>query len=112
MLGDSHTTELAYVFGHDGNGKRLEGQDRALSRAVISYWTSLALTGDPNLFVPDLLDRDDLPPPWPAFNPAHQVQSLATPIVPAADFATRHQCAFWASLGYPEVLIESVPAAP
>jgi hypothetical protein len=37
------------------------------------------------------------------------VLSLATLITIENNFAEAHQCAFWASLGYPEVLIESVP---
>ncbi len=116
VLGDSHSTELAYVFGHDGQGDPLTGDDQRLARAIISYWVSFGLTGDPNLLPIDLLPAnfrlDNLPEVWPAFNRARAVQSLATPISTETDFAMAHQCAFWASLGYPEVLIESVPPTP
>jgi para-nitrobenzyl esterase len=108
VLGDTHTAELAYVFGHNGAGQKLTGVDRRLSDEVIAYWTTFAATGDPNRWGAGGSDDEDLAH-WPAFNEAHQVLSLATPITAESNFAEAHQCAFWASLGYPEVLIESVP---
>jgi para-nitrobenzyl esterase len=108
VLGDSHTTELAYVFGHNGSGQTLIGQDRRLSDEVIAYWTTFARTGDPNRLAAEASDDEDLTH-WPAFNETHEVLSLATSITIESNFAEVHQCAFWASLGYPEVLIESVP---
>ena len=116
-LGDSHTTELAYVFGHDGAGKALTGADRVLSNQVIAYWTSLAAAGNPNrddsVFAPfagPLPGREDRPP-WPRYRaPGGPVLSLASPPAVEEDFAAKHQCALWSSLGYPEVLIESVAA--
>ncbi len=111
-LGDSHTTELAYVFGHDGAGKRLAGANRGLSNQVIAYWTSLAAAGNPNRdndrFAPitgPLPGREDRTV-WPRFAGAGgPVLSLASPIAVEEDFAAKHQCALWSSLGYPEVLI-------
>ncbi len=112
--GDSHTAELAYVFGHDGEGRTLSGDDARLSRQIINYWTSFAESGNVN-------NRDDLlgpvgvpiPAPenrpfWPDFTAASTVESLASPPTPERNFAARHHCALWASLGYPEKLIESV----
>ena len=112
--GDSHTAELAYVFGHNGAGQPLSGGDALLSQQIINYWTSFAASGNVN-------NRDDLlglfgvpvaapenRPIWPAYAAAHSVLSLTTPPAPESNFAAKHQCALWASLGYPEVLIESV----
>ncbi len=117
VMGDSHTTELAYVFGHDGAGTRLGGADERLSTAIIGYWTSLAAFGNPNLadddfapyLGPTLGDEDR--PSWRSVNEAPGlVESLATPIGAESGFAARHHCALWSSLGYPEVLIESIPS--
>jgi len=117
IMGDSHTTELAYVFGHDGAGKPLTGPDEALSDAIIGYWTSLAAFGNPNRG-----DEESAPftgptpgnterPTWRRINYwTSRVQSLGSPIEEEGNFAMKHQCALWASLGYPEVLITSVPA--
>jgi carboxylesterase type B len=122
-LGDSHTTELAYVFGHDGRGNRLPTRaDRRLSAEVIDYWTNLASSGDPNHEVnrhrrvaPK--DGDDATveqrPSWPSFTVLSGiVQVLAKPVGQEADFATAHQCALWASLGYPEHLLSALPPSP
>ena len=112
--GDSHTAELAYVFGHDGAGRGLSGDNAKLSRQIINYWTSFAESGNVN-------NRDDLFGPvgvpvrapenrpfWPRYAAAATVLSLASPPTPERGFADRHHCALWALLGYPEVLIESV----
>jgi para-nitrobenzyl esterase len=111
-LGDSHTTELAYVFGHDGAAKPLAGADAVLSNRVIAYWTSLAAAGSPNhdndRFAPiigPLPGREDRTV-WPRFAGAGgPVLSLASPLAVEENFAAKHQCALWLSLGYPEVLI-------
>ena len=112
--GDSHTSELAYVFGHNGAGAALTGGDALLSRQVIDYWTSFAASGNVN-------SRDDLlgpfsgpvaapedRPSWPGYAPGSRLLSLTSPPAPENGFAVKHHCALWASLGYPEVLIESV----
>lgn len=112
--GDSHTSELAYVFGHDGTGQALAGGDARLSRQIVDYWTSFATSGNPN-------NRDDLLGPigipiaapedrpfWPGYAAASTLLSLASSPSPEDDFAAAHHCPLWASLGYPEVLIDSV----
>ena len=61
-----HGCELPYVFGHVGRGERLpanwplpEGsKEKALSDAMMSYWTSFARTGAP---------KAAGQPDWPAF---------------------------------------------
>ena len=112
-LGDSHTTELGYVFGHDGVGTPFSGQDGFLANEVIGYWTRFAASGNPN-FAPRpsaivsqiAYDRAF----WQRYT-ANQplVLSLKVRPTPTADFAVRHQCALWTSLGNVEVLIASVP---
>jgi len=122
-LEDSHTTELAYVFGHDGRGNRLPTRaDRLLSKQVIGYWTNFASGGDPNNEASrreqaTFRDGDENAagrrPFWPSFTLlSGVVQVLAKPVGEEMDFATAHQCALWASLGYPEHLLSAVPAAP
>ena len=112
--GDIHTSELAYVFGHNGAGQPLGGENARLSRQIIDYWTSLATAGNVNTR-DDLLGPIGTPlaalenrPYWPPFAPAGRLLSLASPPAPEGNFAAKHQCTLWASLGYPEVLIESV----
>ena len=111
-LRDSHTTELAYVFGHDGSGNPLTGQDRRLSDTVIGYWTRFAASGNPNSALRSAAPRelDDGLVPWPRYDGSQpQVLSLRTPIGETTDFAAGHHCALWKSLGYPEKLLLSVP---
>ena len=131
-LGDSHTTELAYVFAHNGTGVPLpEGPDRDLSDAIIRYWTNLAASGNPNRGNPSAgraseaqlatteNGRNGTPglaiswkhgPLWPAYRPLAQILTLASPISLEDDFAADHRCDLWASLGYPEHLITTLPA--
>ena len=122
-LGDSHTTELAYVFGHDRNGARLPTRaDRVLSNHMIDYWTNFASSGDPNLELSgrgrvslvDLVEAVvEQRAYWPRFTAlSGLVQQLSTPIRPEADFADAHRCALWASLGYPQRLLTALPAVP
>jgi para-nitrobenzyl esterase len=63
--GAQHSFELPYVFGNLLTGGALGGaysaSDRALSDAMVGYWTNFARTGDPN--GPGL-------PAWPAFDSA------------------------------------------
>ncbi|GAN76087.1 carboxylesterase/lipase family protein [Acidisphaera rubrifaciens] len=82
-LGDAHTTELAYVFGHDGEGKPLAGHDAALSARMIAQWTG-ATAGAP-------------------------FETFAEPAAAPRDFGEAHHCLFWASIGGPEALFVSVP---
>ena len=111
-LRDSHTTELAYVFGHDGSGNPLTGQNRRLSDAVIGYWTRFAASGNPNfaLRLAALRELDDWPVFWLRYESSQPlVLSLRLPVGQATNFAAAHHCALWKSLGYPEKLLLSVP---
>jgi para-nitrobenzyl esterase len=53
-----HFVELWYMFGQVQAEPWATPADRALSEAMLGYWSNFARTGDPN--GPDL-------PPWPAF---------------------------------------------
>ena len=135
-LGASHTTELAYVFGHDARGAPLpQGPDRDLSDAIIRYWTNFAASGNPNRATvrgSAQADRrqpqaqsssaDDgqgasageVPrgPRWPAYTrPSGRVLSLSDQIRPERGFAEAHRCSLWESLGYPQRLITTLPPA-
>ncbi len=107
-FGDSHTTELAYVFGHDGAGRKLFGIDRTLSNQIIAFWTGFAETGSPDagdggFFLVGARH-------WPLFRVDQPTDiELREPIGRSTTFAAAHHCDLWKSLGYPEVLIESVP---
>ncbi len=135
-LGASHTTELAYVFGHDARGEPLpQGPDRDLSDAVIRYWTNFAASGNPNRAAARGGARADRQaqrsgaedgqgvasgragegrraPRWPAYTGlSGLVLSLSDQIRPEGGFAEAHRCALWESLGYPQRLITALPPA-
>ena len=112
-LGDAHTTELAYVFGHDGSGLPLPGRDGTLADEIIGYWTRFAASGNPNFarrHVSRVSETEGDRAMWPRDRSDQPLQlTLKVGPTPTADFAARHQCGLWQSLGYPEALISSVP---
>lgn len=57
-LGAFHGSEIPFVFGNSPNPTPSE---RALSDAMMRYWTNLSKTGDPN---------DGTLPTWPAYTPS------------------------------------------
>ena len=89
--GAGHGLELRYLFDM-GGAPPLDEAQRALSHQMIGYWSGFVTTG-----VPAAAGL----PGWPAFNPQRpQRMSLQTgePVV-VADFAGRHRCGFWDSIG-------------
>jgi len=89
--GSAHASELQYLFGLRSTvmAPELSEEQRQLSEAMVSYWTSFARTGSPNQF-------DE--PFWDAYDSASDaVQSLVPP-VPAEEtgFAADHKCSLWA----------------
>ncbi len=90
---DAHTTELAYLFGHDGADRPLvRPAGRALSDGMIDLLGVLASNRAPRVTVGQ---GDD-------------VISLATPPAISADFSARHHCGLWSSLGVAPKLIDSI----
>lgn len=91
VLGAFHGLELVFVFGTLGvqGGFTPSAEERALSEAIIGYWTRFAATGDPN---------GAGAPEWPRFERASDTHLvLGTPITAGAGIRTA-QCDFWDSL--------------
>jgi len=91
--GAAHASELQYLFGLStaAFGGTLTAQQQQLAAIMKGYWTDFAKRGFPSSF-----GR----PFWPQFNDlTQQIQSLV-PAVPQTetDFASTHNCAFWAAL--------------
>jgi para-nitrobenzyl esterase len=64
-VGATHGAELAYVFGNPREqGMRFTEEDRALSEAIMGYWTDFAKRSDPN---------GDGVPHWQSFTARHPV---------------------------------------
>ena len=76
MLHAFHASELSYVFGHVGHGAPAgdnwplpEGpREKAMSDAMLAYWTSFARTGVP---------KAPGQPAWPAFAPGKSYMHFA-----------------------------------
>jgi para-nitrobenzyl esterase len=77
-LGARHAGEIEYVFGALHPPVPWTPEDRALSDAVMTYWSNFAKTGDPS--------GGDLPA-WPRYDAAggYRVQHLAPTITTAPD---------------------------
>ncbi len=94
--GDAHTSELAYVFGHDGSGEPLpSGSGRALSNAMIDGLGAFANAAGARL------------PPGDAL-PLGSVLSLSTPIGFSSTFSAAHHCAFWNASGIAPKLFQAL----
>jgi para-nitrobenzyl esterase len=100
-IGDYHSSELQYIF-QGGVASLITGTiiplntaETALSDQMIDYWTTFALTGNPN---------SNRTPHWPLYrNQADQFQSLTSAgngPGPITTFASEHQCGFWQTLGF------------
>ena len=89
--GDYHTSELPYVFGVTApDGSRVTGKDLALSQRIISYWSNLARSSDPNF------PRFQFPF-WTDYRLTHLMLSLQdkTTYLPERDFNGEHFCNLW-----------------
>ena len=90
-VGAGHALELRYLFDM-GGAPALDMAQRALSDQMIAYWSRFVTAG-----TPEAAGR----PEWPALDPERpQRISLRTgESTLTTDFADRHRCGFWASLG-------------
>jgi para-nitrobenzyl esterase len=96
QIGDAHTFELAYVFGHNGS-ESLPPRAAALARVIVAYWTNLARSGDPNLGLSE--ERRIMVPIWPVFDTTRrQIVSLQDHIETSLDFEEVHRCKLWRDL--------------
>jgi para-nitrobenzyl esterase len=93
--GAAHTIDIQFLFpgwhgGPLGTAHKLTPQEQALSKQLVAFWTSFMYTGNPG-------QAADRPwPPYTAGSPIYLVQNVPTSsVMPAAEFLTGHNCAFW-----------------
>jgi len=86
-MGASHSSELQYLFS-GLSGSPLSADQRALSAAMVGYWTRFARTGDPN---------SPGAPAWPRYRASSDRLLSLVPPDPRATggFAAEHRCAMW-----------------
>ena len=86
-LGATHGSEVPFLFPI----AYLNPAQKRLSHQMIGYWTHFAETGNPNF---------SGAPAWPQFDTSqNNLLSLVTDATHVTtDFASDHQCAFWAGL--------------
>jgi para-nitrobenzyl esterase len=91
--GAAHASEIQYLFGLPTAAfpGTLSAQQQQLAASMKGYWTNFATRGFPSSFGT---------PFWPLFTSLTQtVQSLVPPAPQTeTDFASTHNCAFWAAL--------------
>jgi para-nitrobenzyl esterase len=92
--GAAHESEVQYLFELQGttNPGDLSAQQQQLAGVMKLYWTTFAKQGSPSRSAHDL---------WPRFDStSQQVLSLVAPQPQVeTDFATEHNCSFWAKAG-------------
>ncbi|MGH9045441.1 MAG: carboxylesterase/lipase family protein [Acidimicrobiales bacterium] len=97
IQGDTHTSELAYVFGFSARGA-LGPSDLALSKKFMTYWVRFAQSGDPNVPMSQHASGIDRLPKWHLYHGRRpMLLSLGTPVEPesVASFDAVHNCEFW-----------------
>jgi para-nitrobenzyl esterase len=88
-VGATHTAEIPYLWPFSGVTGKFTPAQGQLRLAMQKYWTQFAKTGDPN--------GGGLPT-WPKYTTATDSAESLVPPAPTTetDFATAHNCAFWA----------------
>lgn len=86
-LGAFHGSEISFVFGNLANPTP---QERALSDAIMGYWTNFAKTGDPN---------DGVLPTWPAYTLSEDPHLQLDISIKAARELRKKYCDFFDTLG-------------
>ena len=91
--GAAHATEIQYLMGLPTAAfpGTLTTRQQQLAAIMKGYWTNFAKRGFPSSFGT---------PFWPLFNGVTQKMQSLVPAVPQTetDFASTHNCAFWAAL--------------
>ena len=90
--GAYHNSDISYLLRSPAFEAQLSAPQRALSTAMIKYWSAFAHTGRPA--VAGL-------PAWPRYNSTGYVQSLAPGEggIRPVDYASEHHLEFWKHLG-------------
>jgi para-nitrobenzyl esterase len=86
----THSGEIQYLFGQPNTPipATLDASQAALADTMKNAWATFAAYGNPS----------STAVPWPAFNSASQVLSLASPSPQVqSTFAATHHCDFWAA---------------
>ncbi|NUU20622.1 MAG: carboxylesterase family protein [Streptomycetaceae bacterium] len=88
-MANAHSAELAYLFDFTMQGRAFTAEQSALAQRMKDAWAAFARTGTPNHWGltawPPATDRKDVL----KFQPGRDVVFR--------DFATEHQCGFWAT---------------
>ena len=89
--GAIHTVEHPFFFGWRGKYRPSEA-DLVIQQRMISYWTRMARTGNPN-------GGTDLN--WPAYSPANESYLEIGSVITAKTGPSRAQCDFWDGVTLP-----------
>ena len=85
--GAFHSSEIPFVFGNPYLGITLaSAEEQALSRAMIGYWSSLALTGDP-------VGKDAFA--WPSYDGASDTNLVLDLTLSTQSGLKKDACDFW-----------------
>ncbi|MFD0689207.1 carboxylesterase/lipase family protein [Actinomadura fibrosa] len=91
--GAPHASDQAYVWPSSAS-RLLTPEQQRLSKEIVSYWGSFVNKGNPA--TPGLAA-------WPPYRAGTYMSLLpggGSRALPSGEFAARHQCAFWNSIGY------------
>ena len=85
----THSSEIQYLFDQPNTPvpATLDATQQQLANTMQNAWATFAADGNPSTNAV----------PWPSFNTASQVLSLASPTQIESTFADQHHCDFWAA---------------
>lgn len=87
--GAAHATDLPYLFDLGGKSALTTTAQRTLATRMVGYWSSFARTGRPTA---------SGGPAWPRLTSASGPTLQLADTSKTVDFASEHQCSFWARL--------------
>ena len=88
-FGATHVNDLGYLWDYLGTALPFSTDQVALSNQMISYWSSFADDGRPNV---------KYAPTWPQYTSQGKLLQFKAPsakVVARADISTAHNCALW-----------------